>query len=404
MLQKINWPIIVIIIIALGFWGIYTFGNYKGTMADKNPINETKQASESLDKNDNSNTRNDNLTYTGWIPDWASEAGFSTVSKQKNLFNDISPVWYEVSKNGDLVDIKPPNTEGIIKLSKENQIKLIPSIAMFDHEIFTEVLQNSSNLTRHIDAIHQTVMQNEYDGIDLDYESTKLSDKDKYFEFLERLSKKFRESNKTLVVTVLAKWGENIEYPYLPQTREVQNWKRIAEFADEIRIMTYDYTSASALNPGPIAPLDWMQQVIDYALTQADASKFVLGVHLYSYERWVEIPDQTKDLGFSDPQLQFKNNYSQNNAVRTAPARSYDYSVVENILSKNQGKTEEYQGEQIYRYSKTNETTGIYENRVLVYIDPQGVEARTELAKASGLRGIAFWQLGSGDELLQGLK
>jgi Predicted glycosyl hydrolase len=51
--------------------------------------------------------------------------------------------------------------------------------------------------------------------------------------------------------------------------------------------MAYDYTSASTLYPGPIGPLNWIEQVMQYALTKAEPQKFVLGVHLYSYEKWV---------------------------------------------------------------------------------------------------------------------
>jgi spore germination protein YaaH len=326
------------------------------------------------------------------------------VVNQKNLFDNVSPVWYEVNEDGSLKDDRPANAEEFAELARENQIELIPAIAMFDHELFTEVLQNEKNLNRHVEAIHREVMENEYDGIDLDYESTKLSDKDKYFEFLQKLSAKLKEDDKTLVVTVLAKWGDDVDYPYLPQTREVQDWSEIAKYADVIRIMTYDYTSASARNPGPIAPLDWMQEVIDYAKTEADPSKFVLGIHLYSYERWLEVPHRNLDPGFESPSLQFKEKFFQNTETGKFPARSYDYEVVQTVLDNYAGETEDYQGEKIYRYSKVNDSTGIYEHRVLVYIDPAGVQERVQLAQDNGLRGVAFWQLGNGDSLLEELE
>ncbi len=396
-----SWSIGLIVIVVLSVWGVYTFGNWQGTAADNASNKEVVE--ESTVEVQQEQTRNENVTYSGWIPSWASVVGYSTVLAEKGLFDDISPVWYEVKTNGELEDIRPSNAGETVELTRDNDIELIPSIAMFDHELFTEVLQDQENLDRHVDSIHQEVMDQDYDGIDLDYESTKRSDKDKYFEFLEKLSEKMKADEKKLVVTVLAKWGDDIEYPYLPQTRDVQDWSEIAKYADEIRIMTYDYTSASALNPGPIAPLYWMQEVIDYAKTEADPSKFVLGVHLYSYERWVEVTNPNSDQGFDDPRLRFKEKFFQNNESGEFPARSYGYDVVQGVVDSNSGQTEEYEGEQIFRYSKINSQTGIYENRVLVYINEEGVEQRIDLAKENGLKGVAFWQLGSGSALLEGL-
>ena len=49
--------------------------------------------------------------------------------------------------------------------------------------------------------------------------------------------------------------------------------------------MTYDYTSPTSPNAGPIAPIDWIEQVIAYAKQSGiPTKKIYLGIHLYSYE------------------------------------------------------------------------------------------------------------------------
>ncbi len=400
--MKNNFSLVILIIGSLLLWFHYTFivspQNQQNQQNQQSQPDQSYYDSESLIHTESEQ----NLTIGGWIPAWASQSGFSAFEKNIQLFDNISPVWYEVLPDGNLKETKPINSNEIIKLARQNKVKVVPSIVMVDHEIFTQILQNETNLDRHINTIVQTVIDNQYDGIDLDYESTKLSDKEKYFEFLERLSSKLKSEEKILAVSVLAKWGDDVRYSYLPQTRQVQDWSRIAQYADEIRIMTYDYTPASAFYPGPIAPLDWIQEVVDYALTKADAEKFVLGIHLYSYERWVEVPNQLLDQDFDYPSLQFKPNFRENSQSQV-PARSYTFDIVEQLLQQNQGQMEEYQGEKIFRYRKVNPVTGILENRVLVYIDSQGVSDRLELAKEKGLKGIVFWQLGGSDSILSKL-
>ncbi len=391
--------LVLLILASLLVWFYYTF------TVSKPDLNLSKQSQTETShiKPDTTPNQTSNLTISGWIPTWAHESGYFTLEKNISKFDSISPVWYEVLADGSLKETKPKNSQKILQLAKSKGLKIIPSIAMFDHELFSQVLQNPTNLANHVNSIYSTIMNNSYDGIDLDYESTKLQDKDKYFELLENLSAKLKAQNKILTVTVLAKWGEEVVYPYLPQTRQVQDWSKIAKYADEIRIMAYDYTSASALYPGPIGPLDWIEQVMQYALTKAESKKFVLGIHLYSYERWVEVTNTQNDLGFNHPKLQFTTSYLENE-TGTEPARSYTFDTVKQILNSHSGILETFQGENIFRYTKTNPRTGILENRVLVFIDPKGVQQRLDLVKNYKFKGVVFWQLGGVDELLEPLQ
>lgn len=363
----------------------------KTSSSDNDSFVDTKGKDKEFDKTHLA--PNENPTFSAWIPDWGSKTGLESLKNNQELFDSISPVWYEVKEDGGLKTKFPSNRNEILKVAEENDIKMIPAIAMFDHELFTKVLQSEENLHRHVDSIYDEVVEQGYDGIDLDYESTKLDDKDKYFEFLEKLSDKLKSQDKELVVTVLAKWGEDIEYSYLPQTRAVQDWSMIAKYADEIRIMTYDYTYGSAKYPGPIAPLGWMEEVLQYAVSEADSSKFVLGVHLYSYEWWEDGENPTGDLIF-EPDF-IKNTGKAENSVR-----SYTFETVSRVLRDYTGESDEYQGEKIYKYSKTNDDTGVFENRFLVYIDVEGVQSRVDLAKEYGLKGVVFWRIGGDGQLL----
>jgi len=327
-----------------------------------------------------------NFTYSGWIPSWGSSSGLDSLKRNSSFLNIISPVWYELNENGSLKTRYPAQRQEIITTSKENGIRLIPAIAMFDHELFTKVLQSQESLDRHVDAIIKTVLDNQYDGIDLDYESTKLSDKPKYFEMLQKLSNKLHASNKQLIVTVIAKWGEDIVYPSLKETRQVQDWSEISLYVDQIRIMAYDYTFTRSKFPGPIGPLNWIDEVLKYAVTEVEPSKLILGIHLYSYE-W---------KGGANEPLSFIANYMGNTNGST-DASSYVYSQVKNIVKDNEGRAYDFEGEQVFEYKKD----GIY--RSLVYIDPQGVLDRVDLAIKYKLGGVVFWRLGGEDELLTNL-
>jgi len=338
------------------------------------------------------------ITQSAWIPNWASYEGLLSFENNIDKFSSISPVWYEVNTDGSLLDKKPAIFQSISNLARENNIELIPAISMFDHDLFSQVLNNDESLERHVREIVKVVEVNDYDGIDLDYESTKLRNKSRYFKFLEELATELKAQDKTLVVTVLAKWGNDIRYPSLPETREVQDWSRIAKHADEIRIMAYDYTFSKAAQPGPIAPIDWVEQVLDYAISEVPREKIVLGVHLYSYEWYIEVEENDEISGA--PSLAFQPDFSDNPYTNSNPARSYTYKTVQRILESYGGDLIEFQGEKVYRYRQINHQTQKLEDRVLVFTDSEGVAARKELAKNYNIKGVIYWRLGEEGDLL----
>lgn len=340
---------------------------------------------------------NNNLANCAWIPNWASIDGYDSLVKNADNLSCISPVLYEVNADGSLRDISPTNLYKIVAFAKSKNIKIYPTIAMFDHEIFSQVVQNELNYQRHIDQIIQIVNDPDYDGIDLDYESTKLIDKDKYNSMIIELSNAIHARNKKLIVTVLAKWGDDVEYPSLKETRKVQDWRFIADYADWIRIMAYDYTFIRSKLPGPIAPIAWIESIIQYAKTKIPDEKIVLAAHLYSYQ-WSNTSD-TK-IEQATMLFDFAYDYTNNSYDENIQVASYDYETVKKILSENQGQILDFQGEKIFVYQKSNAQTGKYENRVLVYIDQLGVLARQKLAAQNNLSGLCFWRLGKEDNLL----
>lgn len=341
---------------------------------------------------------NHQVSYSAWIPNWGSTAGFESLKKNSTKFQSISPVWFEVKDNGELSYKLPINASEVKQFILENEIELIPAIAMFDHELFSKVLNDESNLERHIQSIVDLVNEKGYHGIDLDYESTKLKDKQKYEEFIKELGSRLHDSGKKLIVTVLAKWGDDIAYPSLPETRQVQDWEYIAKHADEIRIMAYDFTFQKSTNPGPIAPLSWIRMVLDYAVTKIPREKISLGVHLYSYEWWKE---QDKNSTDTDNSLSFIANFMLN-MIRfdDKSARSYTYSKVKEVLDKYPGSYEEFDGEMIYHYQKAISENKV-EKRVLVYIDTKGIQSRIDLGNEYNIKSLCFWRLGDESDLLE---
>ncbi len=336
---------------------------------------------EELQKVDRSQTSD--IYVTGWIPDWDLKDGLTTLKAQQNSFDSISPFWLLPQEDGTIKEVLNNANPEILSFAKKNNIKIIPTVPLFDFELLSKILNNKESFERHINEILNRVDKYDYDGIDLDYEATSLSDKKLFFDLLERLSGEMKSRNKTFVFTVMPKWGNELTYPSLPQTRLVQDYKMIADLVDEFRIMTYDFFGRTTTEAGPIGPLEWLERVLQYTIQEGvPRSKIVLGVHTYAYD-WSDRPVA--------PSVDLVNWYGNlANIQGLEPGDAYYYSALEKVMKDYELKYEfnTIWGEAVGRY--------IFEGkqRIVVFPTQQSIDMRKKLAKEYGIKGIAIWRVG----------
>lgn len=369
---------------------IILFQNYNSNANNESLLVENSQSEDENFRDEPK--RNERISIGGWIPQWASKSGLDTL-RRYDFWTGMSPVWYELNDDATLAPMLPENYKELLAYARSNNIEVIPSIANFDHVLFSKVVENEQKLETHIEMIINEVDFYDFAGIDLDYEAIALKDREAYFKILESLSNQLRSRGKKLSVTVLSKWGDDVKYGYYPETREVQDWTRIAKYADEVRVMAYDFTSQTATYPGPIAPMDWFIEVLDYALTKVPKEKLVMAVHTYAYEWYATSSVDSESL------LAFEPNGLANTYSGNRNSRAYTFETISVIHQKYlDGNLVDFQSEMIYRYQAPKSSGGI-ENRVVVYIDQEGISERAELAKNHGIKGIYFWRLGNDSDL-----
>lgn len=300
------------------------------------------------------------VNYHGWIPTWAMDAGIKTLEERKDKFASVSPVFYSIQNDGSLQSNKN-GLERLKALINGSKIKLIPTISSFDPNGLSRNLNNFESYNKYL---LKEIDQHNFDGIDLNYELIYRSDKDVFFDHIKYLSSELKKRNKLLSVTVLSKWGDNIKYGFAPQTREVQDYKEIGKYADQIRIMTYDFTSQGSLMPGPIAPIEWVDQVLRYATNRVNPSKILLGIHLYGYF-WSLNENGAKALDFRQATEIIKFNNSAD--------KFYSEKYKEGAL-----KFAGFDGKTYFGY----------------FANPESVSARIDIAKKYGVNSVVFWRLG----------
>lgn len=215
---------------------------------------------------------NNNWCVSVWYPSSEFD-GLESMTAHADLIHEVNPFWYTPAPDGALIAQPEAEDAELLAAWREAGLLIVPSIYNTSPDVIGEALREV-----HINAIVETVVRMDYDGIDMDYESLPAETREDFSIFIEGLSEALHAEGRLLSVTVHPKTDD---YGMWDGTQS-QDWARLAPVSDIFRIMTYDYTSRNE-PPGPISPTDWVLDVLTYAESITDLSKVRMGLPFYGY-------------------------------------------------------------------------------------------------------------------------
>lgn len=125
------------------------------------------------------------------------------------------------------------------------------------------------------------MIQNAFDGIDIDYERVPTASRAQFTDFINVLAGKLQRVGKKLSVTVYPKISDKQNW----DGPGSQDWKAIGVVADFVKIMVYDFHWSTS-EAGSITPLSWLDGVATYAESVMAPQKVIIGLPFYGYD-WV---------------------------------------------------------------------------------------------------------------------
>jgi spore germination protein YaaH len=218
---------------------------------------------------------------SAWIPPWNGNA-LTSLQSNVGILSESNPVWYSWNADGSIAKVW--NAENPTWRAAMTGTQLIPTVQNvvnnnFDGNVAANVLATAESREAHASAIAQLAVSNAYDGIDIDYERIPTSSRSNFTSFLTTLAQKLHAANKKLSVSVDAKTSDSQNW----SGPGAEDWPAIGRIADSVKVMAYDY-SWSTSAPGPIAPLEWLDQVATYAESVIPTSKIMMGLPWYGYD------------------------------------------------------------------------------------------------------------------------
>ncbi len=301
------------------------------------------------------------LKMSGWVIFDDDGTSYATFKKHAAQLDAVSFSWIGCDQKGVIKEHARPTAAEkaeIVRISKKTGVKVY---AMAVNEGFTPAglevaMATTEGMKAHADALVKIALAAGIDGIDLDYESLKASDRKNFTTLVETICRAAHSKGLRVVIAVHSKESE-------PGTWDgpiAQDFAALGKVVDSVRVMTYDNHWETS-EAGPIAPPDWVASVMKFSATQIAPGKLEMGIPGYGYD-WLD----KKANGISWAQ------WSQ-------------------LLADNGPAT---------RDSASHEMVLKYKGRTVFFSDAQSNVPKFPIARNLGLRGFALWRLGAEDPRL----
>lgn len=227
--------------------------------------------------------------------------------------------------------------------------------AGFSAELAGLVLADPTSRSHLIDSIVNLMNQAGYAGVSIDFEFIPPPQRNDFVSFLRDL--KLALGSKILHVNVHAKTED------VPTNRIIgaYDYQAIGNIADIVAVMTMDYGYPTG-PPNPMAPLWWMEQVVQYSVGLIDPKKMQIALPLYGYD-W-KVPENITTA--------LSANAAQNFAISIGAEINYD------VLAASPYYEYVYQS---------------IDQHVVWFVDIRGYSQRYQLVDLYKLQGVTFWQL-----------
>lgn len=295
------------------------------------------------------------LGYTTYYSP-GDNSSYNSLSNYSNYIDEISTDTYSTDGLGNITGYIP--SKQLNYANSNNILTYVMVSNYFDGKITKSLLESSENRQRLINNILQSIKQNNYKGVNIDLEAIYSSNRTQFTTFMSELYNTLHSQGLLVTIAVPAKTSDNPADSW----SGAYDYAQIGKYSDKVIIMAYDY-SWSGGEPGSIAPISWVQKVVDYTVKVIPKEKVVLGLAAYAYD-WPSNGEKAKSYSLSET-------YSV--------ASKYGAEIKWDSVSKSS----------YYNYT---DSSGVYHS--VWFEDSTSIGYKLDIVNNCDLSGISIWRLG----------
>lgn len=277
----------------------------------------------------------------------------------------LSVFSYKAKATGD---ITPQPDETIVHTARDVGIAPLLVVTNFDGtnfntELAHTIISSTERTNRLADNLIRIARTKGYQGINVDFERVPPQDRELYNEFLRRISTRIKHAGFSFSTALAPKTGPWTSGAW----HGAHDYKAHGEVVTFTVLMTYEWGWSGGA-PYAVAPIDKVEEVIRYALTEMPASKIMMGIPLYGYDWTLPYAKGNK----------WARGLSPDAAVRLAAAHGAEIKYNTKLQSP------------YFHY--TDKAGKVHE---VWFEDARSIRAKFDLVRKYNLRGVSYWVLGN---------
>jgi spore germination protein YaaH len=184
-------------------------------------------------------------------------------------------VWFSLEPDGVSVRaLAGADDPGVLAAARAHGVQVIPLVASVDGPDRTRLmLGDPARRDQHVAALVALANRGGYQGLDLDYEQLwTAADRAPFTAFAGAFASAMHAAGKQASMAIPAIDGDGPDSAW--------SYNDLAAALDQLHIMGYDFHTPST-HAGPTAPLGWIEAVADHAAATGRAERFLLGLPNY---------------------------------------------------------------------------------------------------------------------------
>jgi spore germination protein len=275
----------------------------------------------------------------------------------------LAPFSFQVLRDGSM---KEPLLNDFPAIARANKNVLMMVITnqendQFNDELGRIILNDIAIQDRFLNNIVTTAKKYGFRDIHFDFEFLRPADREAYNRFLRKAKARFNQEGWLLSTALAPKKSATQKGAWY----EAHDYKAHGEIVDFVVIMTYEwgYSGGPAMAVSPIGPV---RDVLEYAISEMPANKILMGQNLYGYD-WT--------LPFVQGSV----------AKAVSPQQAI-------MLAANNNVPIEYDYEAQAPFFHYTAADG--KRHEVWFEDARSIQAKFDLIKELGLRGMSYWKLG----------
>lgn len=288
----------------------------------------------------------------------------SSVVEHSPLLTYVASFSFEVRADGSLATFDISAVKSAAAGSGAVMMMVVTNLenGTFSDTLGAAILSDTSVQDVLLSNIIETAKEYGFKDIHFDFEYLRPEDRENYNTFLRKASERLHAED-LLMSTALA-----------PKTSDSQtgrwytahDYKAHGEIADFVVIMTYEW-GYSAGPPMPVSPIGSVRQVLEYAKTAIPPDKIMMGQNLYGYDWTLPYVKGGEYARALSPQAAISVARENNTNIE------FDYSAQAPFFQYWDASSKQH---------------------IVWFEDARSINAKFDLLKELGLRGISYWKLG----------